>query len=161
MKTAQIHSSPPHRVNEHPDLEGKHQQQPRIVNQIFKIQRIPNQRGEHGFEIRRAGKARQSNFKASGSGRRWQWQFWRGEHIREPISTANSINPGVRTLAHPGCKLCHSRNGCVLICRRRGNESFGPALLTSCPTAKFEQYPQNCPLVFARVSRIIICAHPA
>ena len=29
------------------------------------------------------------------------------------------------------------RAGSVLICRRRGNESFGQALLTSCPTAKF------------------------
>jgi hypothetical protein len=53
---------------------------------------------------------RQSNFKAGGSGRRWQWQFWWGERTREPILTANSINPGSRGRSpDPGCKLDHPK----------------------------------------------------
>ena len=34
--------------------------------------------------------------------------------------------------------------GRVLICRRRGNKSFGQALLTSCPATKFGQYRRPC-----------------
>ena len=37
--------------------------------------------------------------------------------------------------------------GCVLVCKRRGDESFGPALLTSCPTTRFGH--NSCLLIFA------------
>jgi len=50
----------------------------------------------------------------------------------------------MQTMTQSGLKndrLSRTAFGSVLICRRRGDESFGPALLTSCPTTKSGHYP--------------------
>src|SRR5690348_2817238 len=47
--------------------------------------------------------------------------------------------------------------GSVLICRRRGDQSLGPALLMSCPTPKFRHYPAG----FRLASRASLCDNSA
>ena len=51
-------------VNQHPDLENGHRQPKRTGQKKVPARDVGEQRGEHDFEIRGAGKMRQSNFMA-------------------------------------------------------------------------------------------------